>query len=432
MASITQQLENVGVGGAALGVGYAEQVLLGELHYYYAGQVDTYGAVQHTSGITLPRNALVEVFDVLVTAARATAVRANVVAQVRAGPSSDPAISDNGLSVVVDFGTPRTVNAVSVPSPYKVATVKIWNGAQFVLPGIYRATVDGLIVTPANPTSTPERAVLPAEPRTERLLIEVASSSSDAGPLIEELSVALPDSPGDLELRINGGAPAFVHPGPVAPAPGTTQSDAAWNEKAERIVHLANAFGALTGDPTASDDATFELKLTSRSPGLLKVEELSHRAQTHPPRDVRRPRHHHDRLRRGGRGRSRAQCARAASGHHRVRNTADHGGRFRKRADSAADRSRAIPDRRSPARSGACGADPSRRRGRPGGTHRPAAAAGRRRRRRRAPGGAVVERRTGRGHASGADGGCYQRAAGARRRFGRRVPHLQFRSTGCA
>ena len=119
MASITQQLENVGVGGAALGVGYAEQVLLGELHYYYAGQVDTYGAVQHTSGITLPRNALVEVFDVLVTAARATAVRANVVAQVRAGPSSDPAISDNGLSVVVDFGTPRTVNAVSVPSPYK-------------------------------------------------------------------------------------------------------------------------------------------------------------------------------------------------------------------------------------------------------------------------------------------------------------------------
>ena len=101
---------------------------------------------------------------------------------------------------------------------------------------------------------------------------------------------------------------------------------------------------------------TFELKLTSRSPGLLKVEELSHRAQTHPPRDVRRPRHHHDRLRRGGRGRSRAQCARAASGHHRVRDTADHGGRFRKRADLAADRSRAIPDRRSPARSGACGA----------------------------------------------------------------------------
>ena len=49
--------------------------------------------------------------------------------------------------------------------------------------------------------------------------------------------------------------------------PGTTD--------AERIVPLADALGALTGDPTASDDATFELKLTSRSPGLLKVEELS-------------------------------------------------------------------------------------------------------------------------------------------------------------
>ena len=222
MASITQQLENVGVGGAALGAGFTpSKCCSANCTYYYAGQVDTYGAVQHTSGITLPRNALVEEFDVLVTAARATAVRANVVAQVRAGPSSDTAIGDNGLSVVVDFGTPRTVNAVSVPSPYKVATVKIWNGAQFVLPGIYRATVDGLIVTPANPTSTPARAVLPAEPRTERLLIEVASSTSDAGPLIEELSVALPDSPGDLELRINGGAPAWLHPGPVAPGPGT-------------------------------------------------------------------------------------------------------------------------------------------------------------------------------------------------------------------
>jgi hypothetical protein len=277
MAIIAQQTEKALVGGAGRAGGFGYQAeAFGDYTYYYAGQVDTYGAVQHTSGITLPRNALVEEFNALVTAARATAVRANVVAQVRAGPSSDTAIADNGLAVVVDFGTPRTVNAVSVPSPYKVATVKIWNGAQFVLPGIYRATVDGLIVTPANPTSTPARAVLPAEPRTERLLIEVASSTSDAGPLIEELSVALPDAPGDLELRINGGAPAWLHPGPVAPGPDTTRSDAAWNDKAERIVPLADALSALTGDPTASDDATFELRLTSRSPGLLKVEELSH------------------------------------------------------------------------------------------------------------------------------------------------------------
>ena len=266
---------------ADFGIGLAfpaEQVLFGELIYYYVGQTDTFGAVQHTSAITLPRNALVEEFDVLVTAARATAVLANVVAQVRAGPSSDAAIGNDGLSVVVDFGTPRTVSAVSVPSPYKVAAVKIWNGAQFVQPGLYRAIpvsrpAGDLVVTPANPTSSQNRAVLAAEPRTERLLIEVAGPG-DAGPLIEELTLALPDSPGDLELRIDGGAPAWLHPGPVAPGQSTARSDAAWNDKAERIVHLADALAALTGDPTASDDATFELKLTSRSPGLLKVEEL--------------------------------------------------------------------------------------------------------------------------------------------------------------
>jgi hypothetical protein len=281
MAIIAQQVGNVE--GGFLGAGFtAEEVLFGEFTYYYVGQVDTYGAVQHTSGITLPRNALVEEFDVLVTAARATAVHANVVGQVRAGPSSDTAVGSQGLSVVVDFGTPRTVNAVTVPSSYQIAAVKIWNGAQFVEPGIYRTFLASsalpphdLILTPPNPTSTAARAVLPAEPRTERLLIEVVGSTSDAGPLIEELSVALPDAPGDLELRINGGAPAWLHPGPVPPAQGTTPSEDAWNADAERIVPLADALGALTGDPTASDDATFELKLTSRSPGLLKVEELS-------------------------------------------------------------------------------------------------------------------------------------------------------------
>jgi hypothetical protein len=163
MAIITQPMEKAVVGRGALGVGFSYQAeAFGDFTYYYAGQADTYGAVQHTSGITLPRNALVEEFDALVTAARATAAKANVVAQVRAGPSSDTAIGDKGLSVVVDFGTPRTVSAVSVPSPYQIAAVKIWNGAQFVQPGLYRATLassasppHNLLVTPTNPTSTP-------------------------------------------------------------------------------------------------------------------------------------------------------------------------------------------------------------------------------------------------------------------------------------
>ena len=164
MAIVTQQVGKVvGGGGAPLGAEIAyqvEQVLFGELAYYYVGQFDTYGAVQFVGGVTLPRNALVDKFDVLVTAARATAAHANEVAQVRANASSNIAIGDKGLSVVVDFGTPRTVNAISVTSPYKIAIVKIWNGAQFVDPALYHATLASkasppydLIVTPSNPAS---------------------------------------------------------------------------------------------------------------------------------------------------------------------------------------------------------------------------------------------------------------------------------------
>jgi len=54
MAIIAQQVGNVK--GGFLGAGFtAEEVLFGEFTYYYVGQVDSYGAVQHTSGITLPR-----------------------------------------------------------------------------------------------------------------------------------------------------------------------------------------------------------------------------------------------------------------------------------------------------------------------------------------------------------------------------------------
>ncbi|MGH6923618.1 MAG: hypothetical protein ACRED5_07745 [Propylenella sp.] len=291
MAIITQEIGNAFGGGAAPATGFdfayqIEAVTFDELTYYYFGQFDTYGAVQYAGGITLPRNAIIEEFDVLVTAARATAVRANEVAQVRTGASNESEIGSKGLSVAVDFGTPRTVSAVSVPSPYKIAKIRIWNGAQFVTNALYNAlasssTPNNPVITPpsSSPSSSATRAVLSAEPRTERLQIEIAGSS-DAGPLVEELSLVLPDSPGDLELRINGGAPAWSHPGPVAPSEEATRSDSAWNEDSERIVHLKDALNALTGDPTASDDATFELKLTSRAPGLLKVEELS--------RDLRR------------------------------------------------------------------------------------------------------------------------------------------------
>ena len=159
--------------------------------YFYAD-----GATDYALDITLPRNALVDQLDTVVTAARAFSVPAQVVAQVRT------ASIRGGKSVVLDFGTLRTVSAVTLPLGFTVQRLSIWNGLEFR---------DENLVPPG---ATSGHMVLTAEVRTERLMIEAAGTGS-AESLATGILLVLPDAPSDLELRVDGGAPVWIHSGPA-------------------------------------------------------------------------------------------------------------------------------------------------------------------------------------------------------------------------
>jgi hypothetical protein len=241
-----------------------------------------FGAIRFAADVKLARNALIDAFDLVVKAAPAKQVRAADVAQVRT-IAPEPAVGNKGVSVVIDFGTPRTVSKVAIDAPFGIRSVRIWNGAQLVDPPLFTATANSpVFARDILGLASTQEAVLASEPRTERLAVTVLlPAGSDEDDPIAALVLELPDAPSDLELRIDGQAPVWTHTGPV-PVTGAQAeeaeldevlSDTAWSPSGRRIVKLGSALAALTGDPEASGEQTFRLELTSRAPGLLKIEE---------------------------------------------------------------------------------------------------------------------------------------------------------------
>jgi hypothetical protein len=223
----------------------------------FGTQLTTDGISSFTLDVTLARNALVRKYDIVINADRASATFVNAVAQVRATPSSARGLSGGGTAIVLDFGTPRTLSGVSVPSGMTIVRVTPWMGTAFGPEAVFSG-------------GSQATAIFPSEVRTERLLVE-ATGSKSGDELAAQMGVVLPESPSDLEIRIDGGAPVVTLSGPAQPGPGTALSDAAWNRNGERVVHLAEALGKLTGDPTRSENVTFKVVLTSRVPGKLSM-----------------------------------------------------------------------------------------------------------------------------------------------------------------
>ena len=250
MAAIT--LTEVGI----IDGGFSENLLVVADFAVFGTQLTTDGISSFTLDVTLPRNALVREYDIVVNADRANATAVNAVAQVRATRATADDL-EGGMSIVVDFGTPRTVSGVSVPSGMTIVRVTPWMGTAFGPNPVFSG---GTQVT----------AILPSEVRTERLLVE-ATGSKTGDELAAEMAVVLPEAPSDLEIRIDGGAPVVTLVGPAQPGPGTALSDENWNRDGERIVHLAEALAKLTGDPTKSENVTFKVVLTSRVPGKLSM-----------------------------------------------------------------------------------------------------------------------------------------------------------------
>ncbi|HVR99851.1 MAG TPA: hypothetical protein VMW27_24720 [Thermoanaerobaculia bacterium] len=213
------------------------------------------GAASVALEVQLPRNAVVRRFDLVVQATPAAGVALGTVAQVRPAPGT--------AEVVVDFRMLRTVSGFQAPEGFVVAQVFSWNGTAF----------GDRQVWPASGTGSALLASF-SEIRTERLKV-VLDRPAAASALETDALVVLPEAPADLELRIDGAAPAWTHPGPVVPGTGATPTDNAWTSDGKRIAHLGPALAALVGDPLGTDTATFQLVLSSRVPGVLALSGVS-------------------------------------------------------------------------------------------------------------------------------------------------------------
>jgi hypothetical protein len=244
----------------------------GAVKYTYGPKFTTDGITTASLDITLPKNAVVRQFDVVVGAKRADATLVANVGQVR---TQDSIL---GVSAVIDFGVPRTVSAVRAPENLQIFSVSTWIGAGFAEDSIYGALVKsmasgpqkGQTVVDAQLPSTARTAIFKSEVRTERLLVEIVGTT-DASELSAEMAVVLPESPAGLELRIDNAQPVFTDAGPIESGSSATLTDSDYNSAGERIVHLAEALAALTGDPTSSESVTFKAVLTSRVPGVLGI-----------------------------------------------------------------------------------------------------------------------------------------------------------------
>jgi hypothetical protein len=211
------------------------------------------GVTTATLDLSLPRNALVDDYRVLVRAERVDSTLVQEVAQVRTYASNA------GNELVVDFGTPRTVSGIDLPSGVNVLAVHPWLGSQFAPFPTYEkrtgATADALF----------------AELRTERLRIIVSRPPS--ADELAQMRLRLPEPPSGLAISIDGAPPVWTHPEPVQPRGnvGTPDEDG-WDKDSKRIVPLTAALAALTGDPLAADDAVpLQLKLTTQVPCRLSL-----------------------------------------------------------------------------------------------------------------------------------------------------------------
>jgi hypothetical protein len=211
------------------------------------------GVTTATLDISLPRNALVNDYRVLVTAQRVDSTLVQEVAQVRSYASNA------GNELVVDFGTPRTVSGIDLPSGVNILQVFSWLGSQFAPSPAYVKTTG----------ATPD--ALFAEMRTERLRIIVSRAPSAAE--LAQMRLRLPEPPSGLSISIDGAPPVWTHPEPVQPRSTVSAPDeAGWDKDSKRIVPLTAALAALTGDALAADDAvTLQLKLITQVPCRLSL-----------------------------------------------------------------------------------------------------------------------------------------------------------------
>jgi hypothetical protein len=226
----------------------------------------TQGTLSARLKLKMPANAVVEALELVVTARRADEALASEVAELRG-----TALGGNKHEIVVDFGTVRTIAAVRFATGCFIHRVDAWDGTRFPMLG-FDAPFVNLDLIPAGSIPNRTFARFTSERRTERLKITVTSQSK-IDVLLDALSVILPDSPKDLTVTLNGGAPVASLPGPAAKGGSAMLTADAWNSDSRRLIVLTDVFRGLTGNPLDETEREHELVLTSREAGVLEIAE---------------------------------------------------------------------------------------------------------------------------------------------------------------
>jgi len=218
--------------------------------------------------IQLPANAIVDNYDLKITANRAAFVKAKEAADLR--PASDPST----LSVVVDFGVMRTVNAIKLPSGAAADSLKAWLGTKFDSRPIDLSTARTVIQRDSRGSV---RLYSFPEIRTERLLVDLGDIDAEdeqevLESVMDNMDLSLPELPAGLVLRINDGAPAWEHNASVQLATSNELNEDGWTEQGQRLVSITEALQEFGGDATNSGMLNLSLELTSNVPGKLAIE----------------------------------------------------------------------------------------------------------------------------------------------------------------
>jgi hypothetical protein len=229
------------------------------LQFYRSGQTwipwaGAEGVASRTLTRTLARNALVRQFTVRVAATRADRTTLANAGQVRLQSQSA-----GERVVVVDFGMLRAVSGIGrlegAPS-MEITSLRAFRGDAFDKADLYAET--GAFYEAADGDTF--------ETRTERVRLQL-KTNADLGAIADSVVLQFPDLPSDLDIRINGGAPAWTAPGVAQP------NTRGWSANTEQVADLTAALAALTGkadDPTSLD---VSIVLASRIPGVLTLAE---------------------------------------------------------------------------------------------------------------------------------------------------------------
>ncbi len=216
------------------------------------------GTAMKTMVRHLAKNALVRRYTVSVGATSADKTTLANSGQVRL-----QAETGGAKIVVVDFGMLRTVSGIGRMhgSTPPICSVCAFKGTDFDTGALYQEDCES---TPPEMIESIESNMF--ETRTDRLRIKV-KTDADLSAIADALWLQFPDLPSDLEIRINGAAPAWSAPGVAQP------NTRGWDANATQVADLTAALAALTGDPrdTSALDAT--IVLSSRIPGILTLDE---------------------------------------------------------------------------------------------------------------------------------------------------------------